>query len=167
MAKLNERQKRFVDEYLIDLNATQAAIRAGYSPASAAVQGAQNLRKLNIQTAIEAKLKLIRSELTASALEVEEYLASVMRGQSESEVVVVEAQGDGVSAARLIKKHPDERERLKAAELIARRHSLFDDKLRVELQSRPIIPPEERDKKAREDLARIRAEREAFREVSA
>ena len=45
--KLTEKQKRFVEEYLIDLNATQAAIRAGYSPKTANEQGTQNLAKLS------------------------------------------------------------------------------------------------------------------------
>ncbi len=44
---LNPKQQRFVDEYLIDLNATQAAIRAGYSEKTAAVIGAENLIKPN------------------------------------------------------------------------------------------------------------------------
>ena len=52
MAKLTEKQQRFVDEYLIDLNATQAAIRAGYSVKTANEQGSQNLAKLSIQQAI-------------------------------------------------------------------------------------------------------------------
>lgn len=51
---LNEKQKRFVDEYMVDLNATQAAIRAGYSVDSAALIGHENLRKPNIQTRIAA-----------------------------------------------------------------------------------------------------------------
>ena len=50
--KLTEKQKRFVEEYLIDLNATQAAIRAGYSPKTANEQGTQNLAKLSIQDAV-------------------------------------------------------------------------------------------------------------------
>lgn len=52
MAKLTLKQQRFVEEYLIDLNATQAAIRAGYSVKTAKEQGSQNLTKLNIQQAI-------------------------------------------------------------------------------------------------------------------
>ncbi len=51
---MNRRQKHFVGEYLIDLNATQAAIRAGYSAKTAAEIGRQNLRKLEIQEAITA-----------------------------------------------------------------------------------------------------------------
>ncbi|RSO56368.1 terminase small subunit [Acinetobacter lactucae] len=50
---LRGKQQRFVDEYLIDRNATQAAIRAGYSAKTATVIGAENLTKPNIQKAIE------------------------------------------------------------------------------------------------------------------
>lgn len=56
MAKLTAKQQRFVDEYLIDLNATQAAIRAGYSPSTAKDIGCQNLAKLNISEAIDKAL---------------------------------------------------------------------------------------------------------------
>ncbi len=53
MANLTAKQQRFVDEYLIDLNATQAAIRAGYSPKSAYSIGQENLKKPEIQEAIQ------------------------------------------------------------------------------------------------------------------
>ncbi|MDY2987983.1 MAG: terminase small subunit, partial [Peptoniphilus sp.] len=50
---LNKKQKRFVEEYLIDLNATQAAIRAGYSPKTAKEIGSENLTKPNIKSEID------------------------------------------------------------------------------------------------------------------
>lgn len=50
---MTKKQKRFVEEYLIDLNATQAAIRAGYSPDSAADIGSENLRKPDISAAVD------------------------------------------------------------------------------------------------------------------
>ena len=53
MAKLTPKQQRFVDEYLIDLNATQAAIRAGYSEKTAYSIGDENLKKPEIKKAIE------------------------------------------------------------------------------------------------------------------
>ena len=53
--KLTPKQAKFVQEYLIDLNATQAAIRAGYSPKRADAQGYENLRKPEIQTALAAE----------------------------------------------------------------------------------------------------------------
>lgn len=66
MAKLTDKQQRFVEEYLIDLNATQAAIRAGYSEKTAQQMGAENLSKPVIAEAIqEAKNKRTeRTELT-------------------------------------------------------------------------------------------------------
>src|SRR5690606_36988425 len=53
MANLTPKQQRFVEEYLIDLNATQAAIRAGYSEKTAYSVGHENLKKPEIQKAIE------------------------------------------------------------------------------------------------------------------
>lgn len=57
MANLTPKQQRFVEEYLIDLNATQAAIRAGYSEKTARQIGEQNLSKLDIQKAIQEALQ--------------------------------------------------------------------------------------------------------------
>lgn len=54
--KLTDRQQRFVDEYLIDLNATQAAIRAGYSVKTANEQGSRLLANVSVQTAIAEKM---------------------------------------------------------------------------------------------------------------
>ena len=50
---MTKKQKRFVEEYLIDLNATQAAIRAGYKPDSAYAVGSENLRKPEIKAAVD------------------------------------------------------------------------------------------------------------------
>ena len=58
-----------------------------------------------------------------------EYLTSVMRGKSQSEIVVVLGNGDGYSKACNINKTPDEKERLKAAELIGKRWGRFDRNL--------------------------------------
>jgi phage terminase small subunit len=52
---LSLKQKRFCDEYLIDLNATQAAIRAGYSKKTAASQGERLLRKVEIQACVQKR----------------------------------------------------------------------------------------------------------------
>lgn len=63
---LTPKQQRFVEEYLVDLNATQAAIRAGYSAKTARAQGAENLTKPDIAAAIESaqKNRSKRVELT-------------------------------------------------------------------------------------------------------
>lgn len=61
--KLAPKQQRFVEEYLVDLNATQAAIRAGYAPRSAVVTASRLLTNANISQAIQVK-QLKRSERT-------------------------------------------------------------------------------------------------------
>ena len=155
--KLTNKQVRFIAEYLVDFNATQAAVRAGYSQKNAYNIGAENLSKPYIKTAIDAKLKEIRSEKTASAKEVEEYFTAVMRGQTQSEVVVVEARGDGISKARKIKKFPDEKERSYAADKLAKRHGMYTDKLQIE--SRSTILVTDQMAAAADALARIRQER--------
>lgn len=68
MDKLTPKQQRFIEEYLIDLNATQAAIRAGYSQKTAYRTGADNLKKPQIVAVIAEKRKLL-SEQTAVTVE--------------------------------------------------------------------------------------------------
>lgn len=67
MATFTPRQTRFIEEYLVDGNATQAAIRAGYSRRSAAAQGHENLRKPEVWAEIERRRTALaaRTEITA------------------------------------------------------------------------------------------------------
>lgn len=126
---MTEKQKRFCDEYLIDLNATKAAIRAGYSSKTARTTAHKLMKKNDLKAYIDEQLELLHSEKSADAREVLEYLTSVLRGESEAEIVVVEGMGDGVSMAQKITKAPDEKERLKAAELLGKYYRLFADKV--------------------------------------
>ena len=130
---LNDKQQRFCDEYLIDLNATQAAIRSGYSKKTAKEQGSRLLSNVNVKAYIDARMKEKEKELIADQDEVLKYLTSVLRGMSQSEIVVVENIGDFTSEARRIQKAPDEKERLKAAELLGKRYNLFSDKMKVDV----------------------------------
>lgn len=125
------KQARFADEYLVDQNATQAAIRAGYSKNTAYSQGGRLLKNVEIRAYIDKQLASIHNDNIADAEEVMRYLTSVVRGESESEVVVIEATGDGLSEARNIKKKPDEKDQLKAAELLGKRYGLFSDKVNI------------------------------------
>ena len=129
MAKLTAKQQRFCDEYLIDLNATQAAIRAGYSEKNARNIASENLAKPNIKQYIDERMAEKESELIADQDEVLKYLTSVLRGKTQSEIVVVEGTGDGCSEARAMQKAPDEKERLKAAELLGKRYGLYTEKV--------------------------------------
>lgn len=82
---------------------------------------------------IEKRMTEKESELIADQDEVLKYLTSVLRGESRSSVVVVESTGDFMSKAREMEKAPDEKERLKAAELLGKRYSLFTDKVQQEV----------------------------------
>lgn len=129
--KLTIKQQRFADEYIISGNATEAAIKAGYSKKTANVIGVENLIKPNIKTYIDERLKELSDKKIANQQEVLEYLTSVLRGESSSEVVVIEGQGEGVSKAKPMQKAPDEKERLKAAELLGKRMGLFKEKVEL------------------------------------
>lgn len=135
---LNEKQQRFCDEYLIDLNATQAAIRSGYSEKTAYSQGQRLLKHVEVKAFIDARMAEKKQELIADQDEVLKYLTNVLRGKSQSEIVVVENIGDFMSEARLIQKAPDEKERLKAAELLGKRYNLFSDKMKVDV-AMPVV----------------------------
>lgn len=126
---LTAKQQRFCDEYLIDLNATQAAIRAGYSKKTARIIGQQNLTKLDIRQYIDARMAEKESALIADQNEVLKYLTAVMRGDSAASVLA----RDEIGADRVIEKPPDEKERLKAAELLGKRYSLFTDKVETDV----------------------------------
>ena len=86
--KLTAKQQRFCDEYLIDMNATQAAIRAGYSKKTARVIGQENLTKPAIRDYIEKRMAEKEKALIADQDEVMKYLSKVMRRELKESVVV-------------------------------------------------------------------------------
>jgi phage terminase small subunit len=130
---LNHKQKQFYKEWLIDANATQAAIRAGYSKKTAYSQGQRLLKNVEGQKYLAELMAEKESELIASQDEVLKYLTSVMRGKSKSTEIVVEGIGDGCSEARIVLKEPSEKERLKAAELLGKRYGLYTDKIETDV----------------------------------
>lgn len=125
---MTERQRRFCDEYIISGNATQAAIAAGYSSRTAKQTGQRLLTFVDLKTYIDKQLERLHNEKTADGQEVLEYLTSVMRGESASHVLAM--CGDGCQ--EVISKPPDEKERLKAAELLGKRFGLFKENLTVD-----------------------------------
>lgn len=130
---MNARQKRFCDEYLIDCNATQAAIRAGYSLKTAKVTGAKMLTNANLKAYIDEQLERIHNEKTADAQEVLEYLTAVMRGQHTEQTL--QLIGDGVQ--KIADIDVSAKERLKAAELIGKRYGMFKDNVGIDLE--PVV----------------------------
>ena len=137
MKSLTVKQRRFVDAYIETGNAAEAARRAGYKSRNADVMGRENLRKHTVRKVLEARLKELEDAQIADAREVLIHLTSAMRGEIEEEIPVVEGYGKGVSKARIIRKHISARDRLRAAEMLMKRHGLLlSDIEREEKQAR-------------------------------
>lgn len=144
---LTEKQQLFCDEYLIDLNATQAAIRAGYSEKTARKIGSENLTKPDIRAYIEKRLAEKEDALIAKQDEVLKYLTSVMRREYCEHVVVTLSEettnyvpdAEGKMRKQTVKTEKPEVVEIparladanKAAELLGKRYSLFTDKMEV------------------------------------
>ena len=86
---LTSKQQRFVEEYLVDLNATQAAIRAGYSPKTAYAIGSENLTKPEIKAALQAA----QAEVTTKANITRDYLIE------QANDIMLKAKANGAWAA--------------------------------------------------------------------
>ena len=143
---MTAKQKRFCDEYLVDLNATQAANRAGYSKRTANEQGARLLTNVSVQEYIKKRMADKECELIASQDEVLETLTRILR-REEKETVVVTCKERKSYYDNKGKKVIEEKDSPvlvevptkisdvnKAAELLAKRHGSFTDK--VEQQAR-------------------------------
>lgn len=130
---LNDKQKRFYQEYLVDANATQSAKRAGYSQKTAYSQGQRLLKNVEGQQYLAELMAEKEAQLIATQDEVLKYLTSVLRGESQSEEIVVEGIGEGCSEARTITKAPSEKDKLKAAELLGKRYGLYTDRVEAEV----------------------------------
>jgi len=129
--KLTLKQKKFADEYIISGNAYKSAIEAGYSKSYAKGNVVKLLENVSVKAYIDKRLKELDDKAIAKQEEVLQYLTAVMRGQSKSAVVVIEGLGEGLSEARLINKTPDEKDRIKAAELLGKRYGAFTEKVDI------------------------------------
>ena len=126
MKELTSRQKKFIDEYLISGNGTQAAITAGYSSKAAAVTASKLLSNDEISFEISRRLKQIRSDKIAAADEILQTLTRILRG-TETEITAM-AVGFGKGARIEKVTLPVKiKERLKAAELLYKIQSAAKD----------------------------------------
>lgn len=128
---MTAKQQRFCDEYIISLNATQAAIKAGYAEKYAHTNANKLLQITTIKEYIAERMAEKDEELIASQDEVLQYLTKVMRGKSRSSVLARTASG----AEKVIEKPPDEKERTKAAELLGKRYGVFVEKIESDIDA--------------------------------
>lgn len=120
------KQRRFCDEYLIDLNATAAAIRAGYSRKTAYSIGSENLKKPELAAYMRARMAEKEAALIAQQDEIMKYLTRVMR-REETETVF-DMKGIGHEAPNSVK------DANRAAELLGKRYAMFAEGVIVDSQ---------------------------------
>lgn len=123
---MNARQKMFCDEYLIDLNATQAAIRAGYSEATARQIGDRLLSNVDISECIKARLQEKEDALIARQDEVLKYLTRVMRREEKEYLPQTVMDGGGMSHIELTEVPCKVSDATRAAELLGKRYGLTE-----------------------------------------
>ena len=150
MTALAEKQATFVQEYLIDLNATQAAIRAGYSPGSAARYAIELLNKTHVAEAIKKAMQERNRRVEISQDRILEELARIAFGDlrdavtwgkegvklkesaelTEDQAAAISEVGETVTkegGSTRIKRH----DKVKAIELLMRHKGMLNDKLNL------------------------------------
>lgn len=150
MARLTKKEKQFIQEYLVDLNATQAAIRAKYSPATARQIGAELMTKEKIRDAIEEAMA-IRARRTGitqdrvlneiakvaflNATDVIDMDEATIRGDANREdtaaIASVRVKTIPTEVGNITEREVKTYDKLKALELIGKHIGLFSDSLKL------------------------------------
>lgn len=128
--KLTIKQKKFADEYIISGNATEAAIKAGYSKKTASVIGNENLRKPYIKSYIDERMKELDDKKIAEQKEVLAFYTSVMRGEVREPMAISNGMGEDIKMVI-----PSAATRKSAADSLAKAHGMFIQKLEIEAET--------------------------------
>jgi phage terminase small subunit len=129
--KLTPKQLRFIDEYLVDLNATQAAIRAGYSEKTAKQIGSKLLTKVDITTRIEGRKNVLHKKVELSQEWVLEKLKECVAKSMQEE----EVQKWDYDSKQMIGTGEyiyDSKGATKALELLGKHLGIFNEKLTLD-----------------------------------
>ena len=156
MAKLTEKQQRFVEEYLIDLNATQAAIRAGYSAKTAQEQSSRLLSNVMVQQAISEEMAerskrtginqdRVVTELARIAFvkmtDVVDSHGRIRDGATDDDLACIESikyKSSESDTGSSIEREVKISSKLKALELLGKHLGMWNDKLDVNI-TQPIV----------------------------
>ncbi|HGD6554558.1 TPA: terminase small subunit [Streptococcus agalactiae] len=148
IGKLTLKQQKFIDEYIICGNATDAAIKAGYSKKTAGQIGEQNLKKLEIKQAIQSRMKVLEKSSIATADEVLRVFTQILRQELTEEVTELnQITGEFVT----IEKQPSIAEVIKAGSELMKRYptkwELEKLKLEIEKLKAQVVGDEEQEDK--------------------
>ena len=131
--KLNPKQQAFADYYIELGSAEEAAVKAGYSKAYARGSAHKLVANVGIKSYVEKRMEELKSQRIANQQEVLEYLTSVMRGEHTEETL----KSIGEGAQTITDIEVSAKDRIKAAELIGKRHAMWTDKQQVETTAVP------------------------------
>ncbi|MDM8100948.1 terminase small subunit [Oceanobacillus oncorhynchi] len=126
--KMTIKQQRFADYYIETGNATQAAIRAGYSKKYANTNVSKLLQNTTVSEYIDKRLEELQSERVADQQEIMEFLTSVIRGKAQGTTLVGEGMGE--QSVRLVT--PTVAEKTSAAISLGKRYAMWTEKQQVE-----------------------------------
>lgn len=149
--KLTDKQKKFVEEYLIDLNATQSAIRAGYSPKTANEQGARLLANVSIQEAISKAMaersrrtginqdRIVQELARIAFVKITDVVdpdGEINTNASDDDLACIESykveDSDSVNGSSS-KREVKLASKLKALELLGKHVGMWNDKIQVDV----------------------------------
>lgn len=123
MAELTEKQRRFCEEYIKELNAGEAYIKAGYNAKDKTV-ARNNASRLIANDSVKNYIAELRGEVKrnniADAVEIREMLSSVIRGELEEENAMAINKGDFVQEIEKVKTQVKVKDRLKAADMLSK-----------------------------------------------
>lgn len=128
MSKLNERQRRFADEYIISGTAYSAALKAGYSQKYAQTHSHVLLENTRIRKYIDERLAKLKSQKIADQEEIMEFLTSVIRGEVAEPIPIL--SGDGKQ--KVVSLQPNVQTRRAAAVDLGKRYAMWTEKQQVE-----------------------------------
>lgn len=116
---MTERQKRFIDFYILTGNAAESARRAGYAEKNADVEGARLLVNANIRAELDRRLKQMDDSKVAQMQEILEFMTATMRGEVTETVAISVGVGQNARVER-VDLTPKIKDRIKAAEFLYR-----------------------------------------------
>ncbi|MBO5957528.1 MAG: terminase small subunit [Bacteroidales bacterium] len=136
LSKLTVKQEAFCLHYAKTGNATESYKQAGYSVKSdtvAGVEGHKLLKNPKVKDRLAELAEETKTAAIADIAEIQEMLTAILRNQAHEQVVVVENIGDFTSEARTVEKDTSIKDRIKAAETLAKMQGAFDNKFQLEL----------------------------------
>jgi len=130
---LNVRQEKFCLEYAKCGNATESAKKAGYAEKTSYSIGQRLLKKVEVKNRLQELAKIAEDAKIADIQEMQQRLTSIIRQETEEEVIVVEGCGDGCSEARVMTKTASLKDIINAIDKLGRMQGAFNEKVQIDM----------------------------------